>query len=750
MSKNIIKVNPSLTHLSAIFLMALLMSGCVASNQGFNGNAPPPKTIYKPMEKAAKKIVAELNRQHPVEEMTFQITPSNFCQSGTQLNLPFSEQISEFISNELVSRGGTLTTQEVSEKPIRVMGSYLVNDTEVILTVKLREMGSANSRDLAHAQTLIDRFRLKDSLFEPQFSRIGNTLVMLMENNYSGLNTLKVQVKKPLPATDADHEMVVGEALQKILEHSITRSEIFSCDTGEILPTTGNTGYLTGRYSTTKGKNLTIQLQLTGHGNALLSSASYDIPLEHIPPEYLESTIHSLNDLAKALCRSISYTCEKNGINLKGETLLVKPGWFPDTRENAVLPFSGEMVQRLTAVLMDGNRCAVVNQMHMNPRWLLAGSYDRNDKALSMTVTLFQIKPNAGQTGIALIRRACANSTIPVSRCDPAWFQKDLKGVLHCLLNRLERKSLKSIPFKGEEKTKILVKKIKYKNTSSYSPFSDYVNSDSVGYFSDSLVFVPIKDTEKKLRNFRAGKTRSIRGIFPVAANKNKPEPVAAITGAAYYTEGSYWPIHDNRIDMRIRLCALDGSIICSESIITDKNLVSPSLFELPQENHPQHAQELALVKPVSDDSALNLEIFTQKGRENLMFRNGDEILFYVHTNKDVYLHLYNRDANGDIYRIFPNAFSGGNRIKADDVSIIPDTHYPNSFKFQVQGQLGNELVFAFASDHPLPDLPGINAKNGVKAMTISMEEMKTRFSEFATRRGHFLSWDSIALFTTQ
>ena len=519
--KKAIKTFFPLTHLAAILLTALLISGCVASSQGAP-NTPPPQTTYETMEKAAKELVTDLNKSHSLKGKTFQITPDNFCQSGSRLNLPFSEQVSEFISNEIVSRGGILSTQEIEKKPLRVMGTYHVDNTEVILSVKMREMGTENSRDLAHAQTHIERSRLKNSLFEPQFSRIGSTLVMLLEDNYQGLNSLKIKVKKPVPTSGTNHEMVVGEELQRILEHSLTNSDIFSCDTGNTLPTTGSTGTLTGRYGIT-GNNLNILLSLTGSGNTLLSSASYDIPLHHIPQEYMESTIHSLDDLAADLCRSLSKTCEKSGVDLKGETLLVKPGWFLDTRENAVLPFSREISQRLTSVIMEKNKCAVGNQMNMKTRWLLAGSYNRNGEILSMTITLFQINPDAGQTGIALNQRACVNGTIPVNRCNPAWFQKDLKGVIHCLLNRLERKSLKSIPFNEKEKSKVLVKKIKYKDTLLYSPFSDYVNKDSVGYFSNSLVFTPVKDTEKKLRDFRDGTTRTIRGVFPVAANEKQP-----------------------------------------------------------------------------------------------------------------------------------------------------------------------------------------------------------------------------------
>ena len=453
-----ISIKP-LTTLYAILLTAICLSGCVTSKQVSQGT-PPPQTIYEPMEKTAKKIVTELNRQHPLKGLTFQITPDNFCQSNTRLNLPFSEQVSEFISNEILSHGGTLSTQEIDEKPIRVLGSYHVDHTEVILSIKLREMGSANSRDLAHAQTPIKRSRLKDSLFEPQFSRIGSTLVMLLEDHYQGLNSLTIQVKKPEPASGTEHEMVVGEELQKILEHSLSNSDLFSCNTGKNLPTTGITASLTGRYGIT-GKNLNILLSLTGSDNAILSSTSYNIPLDNIPQEYLESPIHSLDDLANELCRSLSNSCEKTGIDLKGEALLVKPGWFLDTRENAVLPFSMQITQRLTTNIMEQNKCAVVNQMNTNTRWLLAGDYDRNGENISINIKLLQVNPVATQTGINLTTRASAHGIIAINRCNPDWFKKDLKGVIHCLLNRIERKSLSSIAFNGKDKNSILVKKNK-------------------------------------------------------------------------------------------------------------------------------------------------------------------------------------------------------------------------------------------------------------------------------------------------
>lgn len=750
MLKTATAATPGLKFLSAvpaILLASFLFAGCVSSNQG---QPPPPQTVYNPMKTAVRKIVADLNHACPVKGKNFQITSSNFYETGTRLNLPFSDQVSSFLSTKITDEGGITSVQEISEKPIRVMGTYLVNETEVILTVMLREMGNANSRDLAKSQTKIKRSQLPDKLFEPRFSRIGNTLVMLLEEHYNGLNSQKINIKKLLPATAADHEMILGRELQKILQHSLTNSDIFSCDTGRdtVLPSTGGgTAVITGQYGII-GEKLNILLQLSGPGNALLSSASYDIPLKNIPKEYLESTIHSLDDLLNDLCRSLSETCQQNGLNLTGESILLKPEWFSDTHENTVLPFSKEITRRLAPIIMEKNRCTVANQVNMNTRWIFEGEYSRNGEAVSVNLTLLQMQPHAAQTGIELVLRASAAGKILFDKCAPAWFRKNFKGTLQCLLNRLERKSLKDIAFRESKKNKLLVKKIKYKDTSFYSPFSDYVNTDTVEYFSNSLVYVPIIDPEQKLRNFRAGSTRSTRGVLPVGVGTKEPEPMAAITGATCYTKGSYWPLHNNQVDIKLNLCTAAGAVICSASISADKNLVDPALFKLPQQNDTAYTQKIALMAPVKNNTPLALKVFTQQGRENLMFKKGDEILFYVHADKDAYLHLYNRDANGDIYRIFPNTFSNGNFIKSEDVTIIPDKNYASGFKFKVQGRLGNEMVFAFASDHPLPDLPGKKVGAGVKAMQVSIDDIKKQFSEFASQRGHFLSWDAIAMYT--
>ena len=72
-----------------------------------------------------------------------------------------------------------------------------------------------------------------------------------------------------------------------------------------------------------------------------------------------------------------------------------------------------------------------------------------------------------------------------------------------------------------------------------------------------------------------------------------------------------------------------------------------------------------------------------------------------------------------------------------------------SDFKFQVQGKTGNEMVFAFASDQPLPDLPGAKEMvYGMKQVSLTSGEITLWYMDYASRRGISLSWDSVPILT--
>jgi hypothetical protein len=59
-------------------------------------------------------------------------------------------------------------------------------------------------------------------------------------------------------------------------------------------------------------------------------------------------------------------------------------------------------------------------------------------------------------------------------------------------------------------------------------------------------------------------------------------------------------------------------------------------------------------------------------------------------------------------------------------------------------------MVFAVASDQPLPDIPGSTDTGfyGMRQMGNDIQQIKAFLSEYAGRRGMYLSWDAVAIVT--
>ena len=122
----------------------------------------------------------------------------------------------------------------------------------------------------------------------------------------------------------------------------------------------------------------------------------------------------------------------------------------------------------------------------------------------------------------------------------------------------------------------------------------------------------------------------------------------------------------------------------------------------------------------------------------------------FIKVSRDIHVRIYSKDSEGKILRIYPNSFVDPRRIfKAGEVTSIPDNTYDGRLKFTVAGTTGDEMVFAFASNKPLPDLPSYDAGAfGMRVMKLDVKGIKQAFMEHALGRGNFLSWDSIAVRT--
>ncbi len=274
---------------------------------------------------------------------------------------------------------------------------------------------------------------------------------------------------------------------------------------------------------------------------------------------------------------------------------------------------------------------------------------------------------------------------------------------------------------------------MKFENEKASTDYSDYLIPYFMDYFTSSVYFSPVTDTREKMKSL----TRGHRTIVPVA--QNAEATVADVAGAKHYFTGSFWPKPNGGVKIDTSLMHVGGGVVASEWVVLNDSGIPidrPKAPPIPMEPLPQ--------------DRLNVELFTLDGNSNLTYKAGEEIIFCAKASRDVYIQIFAADSQNNVYRIYPNAFESSNFLKAGEITTIPNDRYESSFKFEVQPPTGNEVVFAFASDRQLPDLPTAqDVGNGVQQINhLDIAQIKDWFAKYSGQYGIRLSWDSLPILT--
>lgn len=707
-------------------VMLVMLCSCVSSEQHVVGKGSSISDI-------AGTMAYDIHSRYSVKGRNIQIGPNNFWEGTTQLNLPFSSVLSDTLSAKFSELGANITLQETGENPLRLMGTYKAAGNDVLVTVKLRTMGDASSTDLVVVQERISKKDMDASWLDPQFSRMARTLVRMLEDNYAHFTNMKVAVKDFTPGISSQPELGLGSAMAKYLDSALGSSAIFQ--------SSGNTvseAVLKGEYSLMDGKMVFHAMIATSKDSRTVASATFQVPKEQIPRELMQSQIQSLDDLVGKVAARILESYSKLSADEKGSSrVCVSRKNFVDMSSKSISPLSMLLADKFATAFSQGRQLNVVSEMDRNIDWVCAAQIYSDTSGVTVRVSFDRKIKNRDRISFETVIAKEERLNAPYCRLD--WFENRLNHRTDFLMHQLEKKSAARLA--SDAPVEIVINRFKYQNSQHYSKFSDYLEGYMLDYFADSMYFAPVKNIEQRLTKI---KTRGIRSIVPT---KKTEATVAALANAQYYIEGSFWPAANGSVEIKATLLTVQGKILASDHIIVSRGQFDPTWLEIPAPQH--YSQNIDLLS--NQGGHLSFELLTQKGRNNLSFGLGEEILFFIKANKNVYIKLYSIDAQNSIYRIYPNEFTASAPLaRAGRVTAIPDNSYSSDFSFQVKGETGNEMVFAFASDTPLPDLPGSSDTgfHGMRQVNMNIRQIKQWFSDYALKRGISLSWDSLPIRT--
>ena len=282
------------------FLLSGLLWGCAVPHGG-NGSTSHP------LNQAAGQLADDLNRRIDLVGKVIQVSENNFLQRGTSLNLPFSAVLSDALTAAVSQRGATITAQEVGRRPLRLLGTYGTEGSQLTVNILVRQMGQTASSDIAVARAGLPASGLDQAWFKPQFDRVARTLVNLLEENYLGLDYhIQVEISPLQPGLSNQPQLLIGEEFSKFLETAIAGSALFGTSgPGQ----KGADSRLGGTY-TRAGNKMNFHVRISDPEGRRLSSAVFDVWLADIPTNLLKPV--SEKAFAGKGTATISHQCRPN------------------------------------------------------------------------------------------------------------------------------------------------------------------------------------------------------------------------------------------------------------------------------------------------------------------------------------------------------------------------------------------------------------------------------------------------------
>jgi hypothetical protein len=235
------------------------------------------------LEAVATRIAGDLDAKSALRGRTVQVSQNNFYERETGVNLPFSAVVRDALARALSDRGAVVTVQEVGAEPVKMVGTYGRQGSDMVITTRLRVMGETASADIAVSQARLAMDRLDPRWFKLDFTRMGRTLVRILEQNYTGLNDLQVDILPLEPGLFGQPSLLLGKEFKAYLQSAVMDSSVFG-GTG----TGGNAirATMAGNYAQISGfMRFDVKVKLSDQ--RVVASAQFKVPLSDIPPSLL-------------------------------------------------------------------------------------------------------------------------------------------------------------------------------------------------------------------------------------------------------------------------------------------------------------------------------------------------------------------------------------------------------------------------------------------------------------------------------
>jgi len=211
------------------------------------------------------------------------------------------------------------------------------------------------------------------------------------------------------------------------------------------------------------------------------------------------------------------------------------------------------------------------------------------------------------------------------------------------------------------------------------------------------------------------------RGIAVTERLKpNTPEALQEFGDADAVLVGKCWEESDSLVAIRLELIDRQQTALAAAETRIDKKDI-PANWPLLPPNFAEAKEAISILKDQSSSSKLEVKLWVDR-LDGAVYQKGEKMTAYVRANRDCYLYLFYHDAAGNDLLILPNRLRPNHQIAGGKVYEIPSR--ADQFDFTIVAPFGAEILKAFASSQPLPELAGKEISGGVKKLKLSAADL--------------------------
>jgi hypothetical protein len=387
------------------------------------------------------------------------------------------------------------------------------------------------------------------------------------------------------------------------------------------------------------------------------------------------SDLHAAgNKVARALAKS-------NTAHIK--RVVLSPSDFFDAGTHTVLPLSEHIRSALARDLTAAGFRVMDRYPANRDVWIIQCSWrDRGDRA---ALTYMASPWTNGTRGTVKI----IPSAVPSAALAGGLLVPDARSYAHTLVHRL------ALNERLSQRNRVYLKPVTVAGTVGGSPLNQYFTQWLGDAVAASNLLVSV-DVGKALATLER-RTFRTRGIRP------KKKTSMSLTGALTAAK--------NEIAAEVKLVGTEALSVFAVLRDDEGDEVSRASVKMPMAEIPAALQtrfqvpditELVASAPVVNND-LEVELSTTRGEGVASYKAGDKITFLVRVNKDALIYLFDFDAAGEAYLLYPAFDAPHTPARGGELLILPDDGL--SYDLEVTPPFGKDLVWAVAVDRPL-DVP--------------------------------------------